>query len=367
MLTENFSIFITGFSAISIIVFIIYLLVHIFLLGKSSLTWTFLTSKPLEGLTQGGIFPAIIGTMLLVIIMSLIGVPIGTITAIYLTEYAKENSIFTKIIRFAVNTLAGVPAIVFGLFGLGFFIGIVGKQMDNFEQNSRLNKLENVFNMQGSAFASAGKAKASEIKSLLEKNDAAYWSNQIDLVKVLVEMNGEDAAISKSEAIKFFKERTRPKWAQPALIWAALTMALLTLPVVIVSVEEAIRAIPRDLREASMALGATKLSTIIRIVLPGAMSGILTGTILTVSRGAGEVAPILFTGVAYYLPDLPNSLSSQFMHLGYHIYVLATQSTNVELTKPLQYATTFVLLFLTFLLNFTAIFFRSRIRARAGR
>jgi len=144
-------------------------------------------------------------------------------------------------------------------------------------------------------------------------------------------------------------------------------MALLTLPVVIVSVEEAIRTVPKDLREASLALGATKFGTILRVVLPGSITGILTGGILAVSRGAGEVAPILFTGAAYYLPDLPNSLSSQFMELGYHIYVLTTQSTNVELTLPLQYATTLVLLLLTFLLNFSAIFLRSRVRAKLSR
>jgi phosphate transport system permease protein len=183
---------------------------------------------------------------------------------------------------------------------------------------------------------------------------------------MLSEVYGEGNPIPKTAVMKFFRERLQPRWGQPSLIWAALTMALLTLPVVIVSVEEAIKTIPRDLREASLALGATKFMTILRIVVPGALPGILTGTILTISRGAGEVAPILFTGVAYYLPNLPHSLSSQFMHLGYHIYVLATQSTNVELTKPLQYATTFVLLALTFALNFTAVLIRSRIRSKAA-
>jgi phosphate transport system permease protein len=179
-------------------------------------------------------------------------------------------------------------------------------------------------------------------------------------------MYGE-TAISKKETISFFKERTRPHWGQPALIWAALTMALLTLPVVIVSVEEAIKTVPRELREASLALGATKFRTILKVVLPGSITGILTGGILAVSRGAGEVAPILFTGAAYFLPDLPTSLSSQFMELGYHIYVLTTQSTDVELTKPLQYATTLVLLILTFTLNFSAIYLRSRIRSKMSK
>ncbi|MEI6090463.1 MAG: PstA family ABC transporter permease [bacterium] len=365
-LDERFFVTLTGLSAVFIIIFIAYLVIHIFLLGKTSLSWEFLTTPPKDGLTGGGIFPAIVGTSLLVMIMSIIGVPIGTITAIYLAEYAKENSIFTKSIRFAVNTLAGVPSIVFGLFGLGFFIGVVGKQMDVVETNRRLDKMEVVFNQKSSAFADDGMANGNEISALLAKNDKAYWSTQEEQVKLLSEVYGEGNPIPKTAAIKFFRERLQPRWGQPSLIWAALTMALLTLPVVIVSVEEAIKTIPRDLREASLALGATKFMTILRVVIPGALPGILTGTILTISRGAGEVAPILFTGVAYYLPDLPNTVSSQFMHLGYHIYVLATQSTNVELTKSLQYATTFVLLALTFALNFTAVLIRSKIRSKAG-
>jgi ABC-type phosphate transport system permease subunit len=366
-LSENFFVSLSGLSAFFIIIFIIYLLVHIFLLGKSHLSWNFLFTAPTEGFTGGGIFPAIVGTSLLVMIMSIVGVPIGTITAIYLAEYSKENSIFTKSIRFAVNTLAGVPAIVFGLFGLGFFIGVVGKQMDNYESNKKIQTMEVLFNKKSSPFFNDNKATEIEIRNLLIKDDKKYWNDQTDMLKIFSEMYGTGVKVEKSKVIHFFKERTRPRWSQPSLLWAALTMALLTLPVVIVSVEEAIRTIPKDLREASLSLGATKLATILRVVLPGALSGILTGTILTISRGAGEVAPILFTGVAYYLPDLPNSFSSQFMHLGYHIYVLTTQSTNVELTKPIQYATTLVLLLLTFMLNFTAIFIRSKIRAKISK
>lgn len=363
-LNERFFISITGLSAIFIIVFIAYLLIHIFVMGKSSLSWEFLTSAPKDGLTGGGIFPAIVGTSFLVIIMSIIGVPIGTITAIYLAEYAKEKSFITKSIRFAVNTLAGVPAIVFGLFGLGFFIGVIGKQLDIAEAEKRNESLAVVFNMKSTAFSDDNKATADEIKNILIKNDSKYWKSEIEQIELIKEMKGENEQISKKEVLNFYKERTQPHWAQPSLIWAALTMALLTLPVVIVSVEESIRTIPKELREASLALGATKFGTILKVVIPGALPGILTGTILTISRGAGEVAPILFTGVAYYLPDIPNALSSQFMHLGYHIYVLATQSTNVEQTKALQYATTFVLLILTFTLNFTAIIIRSKIRKK---
>jgi phosphate transport system permease protein len=141
-------------------------------------------------------------------------------------------------------------------------------------------------------------------------------------------------------------------------------MALLTLPVVIVSVEEALKSVPQDLRAASLALGATQWQTIWRVVLPHSVTGILTGGILAVSRGAGEVAPILFTGAAYFLPQLPTELSDQFMELGYHIYIMSTQSTNVDATQGIQYATTLVLLMLTFMLNFSAIFLRFRMRSR---
>jgi phosphate transport system permease protein len=258
--------------------------------GKDYFSWEFLTSFPEDGMTKGGIFPAIYGTALLVLIMSVAAVPFGTITAIYLTEYARENSFLSKTIRFAIKTLAMVPSIIFGLFGLGFFIKFVGGGMDQ-----------------------------------------AFLGGQL-------------------------------KWAQPNILWASLTMALLTLPVVIVSVEESLRTIPRDLREASLALGATKWQTILRIIIPGARSSILTGTILAISRGAGEVAPILFTGAAYYLATLPVSVSDQFMSLGYHIYIMSTQSSNVDQTLPIQFATTMVLLLLTFLLNFTAIIIRARLR-----
>jgi phosphate transport system permease protein len=224
--------------------------------------------------------------------MSLAAVPFGTITAIYLSEYASEKSIIAQSIRFAVRTLATVPSIIFGLFGLGFFIKFVGSGIDDFFLGGQL------------------------------------------------------------------------KWAQPNILWASLTMALLTLPVVIVSVEEALRTVPRDLREASLALGATKWQTIRRIVIPGSISGIMTGTILAVSRGAGEVAPILFTGAAYYLATLPVSLSDQFMNLGYHIYIMSTQSANVDESLPIQFATTAVLLMLTFTLNMTAVLIRSRIRRK---
>jgi phosphate transport system permease protein len=260
--------------------------------GLGTISWTFLTSPPENGMESGGIFPAIFGTLLLVIVMVIAVIPIGVLTAIYLQEYTDPYSWSTRLVRQAINNLAGVPSIVFGLFGLGFFIGFIGHGIDSLLYNDR------------------------------------------------------------------------PVWGQPALIWASLTMALLTLPVVIVATEEALRAIPHELKDASYALGATKLQTIIRVIIPQAMPGIFTGGILAVGRGAGEVAPIMFTGAAYYLPYLPTKLNDQFMVLGYHTYVMATQSPNIEKTKPILYGTVLVLLVLTFLLNFVAIYIRSRIRSR---
>lgn len=267
---------------------------NILLHGWQRFTWEFLTTTPRQGMTEGGIFPAIFGTALLVLLMTIFVVPLGVAVAIYFSEYADRESRLYRWSRQAVNNLAGVPSIVFGLFGLGFFVRFVGRSMDTVLYDSQL----------------------------------AY--------------------------------------GQPALIWAALTMAVLTLPVVIVSVEEALRTVPQSYRDASYALGATRSQTIFRVVLPHALSGVLTGGILAVSRGAGEVAPILFVGAAYFLPNLPSRLNDQFMELGYHIYVLSTQSPDVEATTPLLYATVLVLLLLTFLLNLTAIAIRMRLRLAAG-
>ena len=286
---------VTGGAAVSTVATVIAIIGIIAWGGAPHLSWNFLTSAPSHGMTAGGIFPAIVGTFFLVLLMSIAGVPVGTITAIYLTEYVGQESRIGRTIRFGVNTLAGIPAIVFGLFGLGFFVSFVG--------------------------------------------------------------GGMDKVLSDGELV----------WGQPNILWASMTLTLLTLPVVIVSVEEALRTVPREMREASLALGATRLETIWKVVLPQSMTGILTGGILAVSRGAGEVAPILFTGAAYFLPELPKDLHSQFMELGYHIYVMSTQSADVEATLPIQYATTLVLLLLTFTLNFSAIFLRWHLRRRAVR
>ncbi len=284
-----------GGSALIITLMVAVIMGNIIFHGWSSVTWEFLSGVPREGMTAGGIFPAIYGTILLVLLMVVALIPFGVGAGVYLHEYADQNAWTTRTVRFAVNNLAGVPSIVFGLFGLGFFIQFLGAGMDR--------------------------------------------AMGLDVV-----------------------------YGKPALMWAALTLAMLNLPVVIVTTEEALKTVPREMREASLALGATRWQTVWHVLLPQAMPGILTGAILAVSRGAGEVAPILFTGAAYFLPFLPSAPTDQFMELGYHVFVLATQSPDIDATRPLLYGTVLVLLALTLLLNLTAITLRSRMRsALAGR
>jgi len=278
-----------------IVLIIVVILGDIVWHGAGQISWHFITGGTKDGMFDAqtaGVFPMIFGTLALVVLMTLGVVPVGVITAVYLTEYARPLSPVTRIIRGAINNLAGVPSIVFGLFGLGFFVQFVGGGLDQMFFGGALH------------------------------------------------------------------------YRKPALIWAAATMAVMTLPVVIVATEEALRAVPTGLREASLALGATKLKTIWKIVLPEALPGVLTGAILAVGRGAGEVAPIMFTGAAYYLAHLPGSWTDQFMHLGYHVFVLSTQSPDIERTKPILYGSVLVLLVVTFLLNLTGVLVRAKIRSR---
>jgi phosphate transport system permease protein len=282
----------TALATFTILAMLVIIVGDVVIGGSKTLSWTFISKPPTEGMMKGGIFPAIFGTVALTLLMTIAAVPAGVATAVYLTEYAPQSSLLARAIRVCIANLAGVPSIVFGLFGLGFFIATIGHAIDA----------------------------------------AAYGGRSV--------------------------------YGQPCLLWAALTLAILTLPVVVVSTEEALRAVPRELRDASLAVGATKFQTVTRVVLPEALGGILTGAILAVSRGAGEVAPILFTGAAYFLPYLPTKLNDQFMNLGYHVYVLATQSPDVDKTKPLLYGTVLVLLSLTFLLNLVAVLIRARTRRR---
>lgn len=285
----------TGAATFLILAILAVILGNVVMNGWSSFSWSFLSGGTESGVfnvEKAGVLPMIVGTTIRVLLMTLFVVPVGVITAIYLTEYAHTTSPLTRIIRGAVNNLAGVPSIVFGLFGAGFFLGFVGGHMDEFF--------------------------------------------------------GESA----------------PKWTKGGLLWASLTLAVMTLPVVIVATEESLKAIPSGLREASLALGATKLETIFKIVLPQALPGIMTGAILAIGRAAGEVAPILFTGATVFMVDLPKALNEPFMDLGYHVFVLSTQSPNIDQTAPLLYATVLTLLILTFSLNIIAIFIRAHMRKK---
>lgn len=289
---------VTGLVTALILAILAVILGNVFLHGWPVISWRFVTggtAADLFNVEKTGLLPMIVGTTARVVIMTLFVIPVGVVTAIYLREYAPAASPVTRIIRGAVNNLAGVPSIVFGLFGLGFFISFVGGNLD----------------------------------ALTRPREAA------------------------------------PLWGKEGLLWASLTLAVMTLPVAIVATEEALRAVAPGLREASLALGATKLQTIVKIVLPQALPGILTGGILAVSRAAGEVAPILFTGACYYTADLPKALSDRFMDLGYHVFVLSTQSPDIEKTRPLLYGTVLVLLALTLSLNLAAILVRARVRKQA--
>lgn len=265
--------------------------------------WEFVADDPRESNTEGGIFPAIFGTVMMVLMMSLVVVPCGVVAALYLREYAPDGWL-VRATRVAVNNLAGVPSIVFGVFGLGFFIYTMGGSIDQV----------------------------------------------------------------------FFSDRLpTPTYGTGGIIWASLTLALLTVPVVIVSTEEALASVPRNQREASLAMGATKWQTLWNIVLPGAAPGILTGLILAMARGAGEVAPLMLTGVVKLAPSMPLDgtfpflhLDRKFMHLGFHIYDVGFQSPNSEAAKPMVFMTALLLVAVVVVLNFAAIRLRRRLRARLG-
>ncbi len=271
-------------------------------LGIYASRWTeFLTAEPREANSEGGVFPAIFGTVLMTLIMSFAVAPLGVMAALYLREYAKAGAAVSAV-RIAVNNLAGVPSIVFGVFGLGFFCYLIGARLDEL----------------------------------------------------------------------FFAARLpNPTFGKGGLLWASMTLALLTLPVVIVATEEALSAVPNSMREGSYACGAGKWQTIRRIVLPRAMPGILTGMILAMARGAGEVAPLMLVGAVKLAPELPlDSVfpylhpERSFMHLGFHIYDLGFQSQNSEAAKPMVFTTTLLLMALIFALNVAAVRLRSRLRRK---
>jgi phosphate transport system permease protein len=263
--------------------------------------WAFVADDPRESNTEGGVFPAIFGTVMMVVLMSIVVTPLGVLAAFYLREYARQGT-FVSAVRIAVNNLAGVPSIVFGVFGVGFFIYGMGGAIDRL----------------------------------------------------------------------FYPEALpTPTFGTGGILWASLTLALLTIPVVIVATEEGLAAVPRSTREASLALGATKLETTVRVVLPAVMPSILTGLILAMARAAGEVAPLMITGVVKLAPALPVDgfwpyvhLDRKFMHLGFHIYDVGFQSPNVDAARPMVFATTLLLVAIVVLLNLFAIATRNRLRRK---
>jgi len=263
--------------------------------------WEFLSEDPREANTEGGIFPAIFGTFVMTVLMSLLVTPLGVIAAIYLREYATQGAV-VRIVRICVNNLAGVPSIVFGVFGLGFFVYVLGSKVDQ-----------------------------------------TFFSSALPT----------------------------PTFGTGGILWASLTLALLTLPVVIVATEEALAAVPRGVREAALACGASKWQMIQRVVLPSAGPGVLTGVILSMARGAGEVAPLMLVGVVKLAPSLPiDGLfpfvhpERKFMHLGFHIYDLGFQSPDSEAAKPMVFATTLLLIALVVVMNLTAIIIRNHLRKK---
>jgi phosphate transport system permease protein len=263
--------------------------------------WEFLSDEPREANSEGGVLPAIWGTVAMTLLMTVAVVPFGVLAALYLREYAKAG-LMVSTVRVAVNNLAGVPSIVFGVFGLGFFCYIIGTSIDELFFSAKLPS---------------------------------------------------------------------PTYGTGGLGWAALTLALLTVPVVIVATEEALAAVPRSMREGSLACGATKFQTIWRIVLPRALPGIMTGAILAMARGAGEVAPLMLVGAVKLAPELPTDahfpflhLERSFMHLGFHIYDLGFQSQNSEAAKPMVFTTTLLLIAIIALMNLLAIRLRARLRQK---
>ncbi|WP_084804324.1 phosphate ABC transporter permease PstA [Halonatronum saccharophilum] len=267
-----------GILRISVLIILVLLAVIIYDIiskGIGVISWEFLSQPPRRGMTEGGIWPAIIGTVFVTMMTAVFAVPVGVFAAIYLNEYAKQGK-RTRIIRMAIRNLAGVPSVVYGLFGVALFV-------------------------RRFAFGTS-------------------------------------------------------------ILSAGLTLGLMTLPVTITASEEALKAVPNSYRHGALALGVSKWHSIKTNVLPHAISGIMTGAILGLSRAAGETAPILFTGAAYSLPRIPSSLSSQFMALPYHLYIMSTQHSNIEMVRPIAYGTALVLISLVLIMNLGAIFIRSKFR-----
>lgn len=347
--------------------------------GKTSVylsRWNeFLLDEPRAANAEGGVFPAIIGTVLMTLIMALLVVPFGVMAALYLREYAKPG-IVVSLVRIAINNLAGVPSIVFGVFGLGFFCYGVGGFIDG-GPAAALPAPTWFIGLAVTAVIAFG-AFVATLSSVTRPGQPLVGRKRIFRTVAGVLWLGSSLAglglIATTPFFDGFFEARLPNstFGKGALIWASFTLALLTLPVVIVATEEALSAVPNSMREGSYACGASKWQTIKRIVLPRAMPGIMTGMILAMARGAGEVAPLMLVGAVKLAPELPISASPgeyfgvnrSFMHLGFHIYDLGFQSQNSEAAKPLVFTTTLLLVSIVAFLNLAAIWLRSRLKRR---
>ncbi|MGN6544587.1 MAG: ABC transporter permease subunit, partial [Aureliella sp.] len=347
-------------------------------LGVYGSRWAeFLLDDPREANTEGGVFPAIWGTIVMTLIMTLAVVPFGVIAALYLREYTRSGPL-VALVRISINNLAGVPSIVYGVFGLAFFCYSIGAFIDGGPKNAGIGRLPSgtwymllgltalvgVIAFLFSLLSGGNQHSPKRIKRLLARLAPLLW---------FLSLVGFGVLVFKSPFFDGFYEARlpTPTFGKEGLIWASLTLALLTLPVVIVATEEALAAVPNSLREGSLACGASKWQTIYRIVLPHARPGILTGAILAMARGIGEVAPLMLVGALPVAPDLPLDTefpyfhgSRSFMHLGYQIYWLGFQSQNSEASKPLVFTCTLLLLLIVVALNLSAILLRARLRRR---
>ena len=336
----------------------------------------YLGGEPREANSEGGVFPAIIGTVLLTFIMIIVVVPVGVIAAIYLREYARQG-LLVSIVRISVNNLAGVPSIVYGVFGLGFFCYGVGGWIDGGPQSPLSPRGWTTLGLVTAglvAFAIILSAVTRKLNENSIKVEGSVRARLLGTCAFLVWVTAAGILFMLVARIPFFDgfytdRLPDPTLRKSAMVWASLTLAILTLPVVIVATEEALAAVPRSMREGSYACGASKWQTIRRIVLPRALPGIMTGMILAIARGAGEVAPLMLVGAVKLAPELPLALDApwfgsdrSFMHLGFHIFDLGFQSRNSEAAKSMVYTTTLLLIAIVVTLNLAAVLVRTRLR-----
>lgn len=332
-------------------------------LGVFGSRWVeYLTTDPREANTEGGVLPVIVGTVTVTLLLTVAVVPLGVLAALYIREYATQG-LLVSVLRVAINNLAGVPSIVYGIFGLGFFCYAVGGFIDGGAGDG--GTLSRAAWWVLGVLAVSGGVSAVAFR-VAGRWAFALWSVIGILAAALVVASPYFDGLFRVKLLD-----GQPTFGSSGLLWASLTLALLTLPVVIVATEEAIAAVPQSLREASYGCGASKWQTVSRVVLPGAMPGVMTGTILAMARGAGEVAPLMVVGAVKLAPELPLEprfpfvfADRSFMHLGFHIYDLGFQSPDSEAARGMVWTTTLLLIVLVVTMNLGAVILRGRLRRR---